>query len=320
MFARIALSMVLLVPPAPGEAGPPRLGGGFIQLQGWMMDMSPDDWKRELEAMRDVGLETIIIQYLQYGGHSFIPSDERATDPTREILRFADAHGMRVFLGTRADDGWWRWNAAYLDRSLAERKILIKTIHARYAAHRSFAGWYFTEEVSGNLSPERVRLLRGYFRSQSDYCKSLRAQPVAFAPYFSHLTPLESMRKIYDELLDGAGIDVMMLQDGVGARGWDRDLEERIVPFFRMFRTVCDRRGVALWSDLESFQRKDPAREGGFIATTPDRLIRQLRAVAPYVDRIVTFDFFHYMSPYRGERQRQLYEGYRRYLRRERAD
>jgi sugar phosphate isomerase/epimerase len=320
MFARLAVSMVLFVPLAPAAAAPPRLAGGFIQLQGWMMDLSPDDWRRELEAMRDVGLETIIIQYLQYGRHSFIPSDDRATDPTREILRFADAHGMRVFLGTRADEGWWHWDADYLDQSLAERKRLIRTIHARYAAYRSFAGWYFTEEVSGNLSPDRARLLRGYFRSQSDYCKALRAQPVAFAPFFSHLTPLESMRRIYDELLDGAGIDVVMLQDGVGARGWDRDLEERIVPFFRMFRAVCDRRGVALWSDLESFQRRDPAQEGGLVPTSPARLIRQLRAVAPDVDRIVTFDFFHYMSPHRGAQQRRLYDGYRRYVRGERAD
>ena len=38
--------------------------------------------------------------------------------------------------------------------------------------------------------------------------------------------------------------------------------------------------------------------------------MRQLAAVSPYVDKVVTFDFFHYMSPLRGEPQRRLYEGY----------
>jgi hypothetical protein len=315
MFARLAISMVLLVLSQPETAAAPRLGGGFIQLQGWMLKMPPDEWSRELDAMHAAGLDTIIIQYLQYGRQSFIPTEEKATDPTREILRFADAHGMRVFLGTKADDGWWNWDADFLERSLADRKRLIRAIHSRYAAHRSFAGWYLPEEVSGSLSPARVRLLRGYFRSQSDDCKALRNQPVAFAPYFSHLTSLDSMRTIYAELLDGAGIDVVMLQDGVGARGWDRDLEERIIPFFRMFREVCNRRGVALWSDLECFQRRRPEPHSGFVPTTPARLIRQLRAVAPHVDRIVTFDFFHYMSPHRGDPQRTLYEAYRRYQR-----
>jgi hypothetical protein len=319
LTTRLALSMLLALPPAPEEVAPPRLSGGFIQLQGWMMDLSPDDWRRELEAMHAAGLDTVIVQYLESGRHSFIPSDDRATDPTREILAFADAHGMRVFLGTKADEGWWNWDADYLERSLTDRRRLIRAIHARYGAHRSFAGWYLTEEVSGNLSPERVRLLRAYFRAQSDACKALRDQPVAIAPYFSHLTPLESMRAIYNELLDGAGIDVLMLQDGVGARGWDRDLEERIVPYFRLFREVCDRRGVALWCDLESFRRRDPERETGFVPTTPDRLIRQLRAVAPHVEAIVTFDFFHYMSPYRGAAQRELYEGYLGYLREARS-
>jgi hypothetical protein len=314
----VATSLATWSLPTSDPAAPPRLNGGFIQLQGWMMQLSPADWKRELEAMRAVGLETIVIQYLEHGRQSLIPSDDRATDPTHEILAFADDQGMRVFLGTKADEGWWHWDAAYLEKSLADRKRLTREIHERYAAHRSFAGWYFTEEVSGNLSPERVRLLRDYFRAQSDHCKALRDQPVAFAPYFSHLTPLESMRTIYDTLLDGAGIDLMMLQDGVGARGWDRDLEERIVPFFQMFREVCDRRGVSLWSDLESFQRKDPEKETGFVPTNPGRLIRQLNAVAPHVDQIVTFDFFHYMSPHRGPAQRALYEGYRAYLSHER--
>jgi hypothetical protein len=320
MIARLALSMALLAPSALEVAAPPRLGGGFIQLQGWMMELSPEDWRQEIEAMRAIGLDTIVIQYLQYNQQSLFPSDERTTDPTREILKLADAHAMRVYLGTKADEGWWHWDANYLDQSLADRKRLIRAIHQRYAAHRSFAGWYFTEEVSGNLAPDRVRLLRGYFRSQSDHCKALRNQPVAIAPYFSHLTPLASMRRIYDELLDGAGINVVMLQDGVGARGWDRDLEERIVPFFRMFREVCDHRGVALWSDLESFRRRDPEKETGFVPTTPARLIRQMRAVAPHVEKIVTFDFFHYMSPRRGAPQRELYGGYRDYLRAERAE
>src|SRR5262249_19576554 len=151
---------------------PPRLGGGFIQLQGWMMDLSPDAWNRELEAMHAAGLDLIIIQYLQSGRQSLIPADDRATDPTREILTFADAHGMRVFLGTKADDRWWGWDADYLKEALADRKRLTRAIHARYAAHRSFAGWYLTEEVSGGLSPERVRQLRAYFRAQSDHCKA----------------------------------------------------------------------------------------------------------------------------------------------------
>jgi hypothetical protein len=309
------LAALALMLPTEAVTAPPRLTGGFIQIQGWMMDLTPADWERELEALRAAGLDTIIVQYLATSRQTYMPSDPEASDPVRSILSFADAHGLTVFLGTRADDGWWEWDAAYLARALEDRKELTRAIHERYGAHRSFGGWYFTEEMSGNLSPERVVQLRDYFSALSRHVKGLRDQPVGLAPYFSHLTPVESMRSIYGSFLDGAGIDILMLQDGVGARGWDRDLEARIVPFFEMYREVCDRHGVALWSDLESFQRADPEREHGFVPTTPDRLRRQLAAVAPYVERIVTFDFFHYMSPHRGPAQRALYEGYLDYLR-----
>lgn len=313
MIATASLLLTLVLP-AEGPASPAvpataRLTGGFIQIQGWMVGLSPEDWQRELTALRDAGLDTIIVQYLRYNDSSYLPRDAENPDPVGHILDFADDHGLTVFLGTQADDGWWNWDEAYLERSLHERKALTRQIHERYGAHPSFGGWYFTEECSGGLTPERVALLRDYFRAQSDHCKGLRDLPVALAPYFSQLTPLESMRTIYRDLLDGAGIDILMLQDGVGARGWDEDLEERVVPFFQMFAEVCRERGVTLWSDLESF-RLEPGSRRRFVPADIDRVGRQIAAEAPYVATIVTFDFFHYMSPHRGEAQRRLYEAY----------
>lgn len=308
------LCATLLLGRAMAAEAPPRLAGGFIQLQGWMNKLTPEDWRREIDAMHRLGMTTIVIQYLQYNDVSLIPEDPTAVDPTGTILKLADDRGMTVFLGTAAEDGWWKWDADYLRGALERRRALTRKIVDRYGSHRSFAGWYFTEEASGFMSPEKTRQLRDYFRALSDHCKALREQPVAFAPFFSDLTPLEEMRRIYSELLDGAGIDIMMVQDGVGARGWDDALEAKVPPFFAMFRDVCRQTGVRLWCDLESFEREDPEKEFGFIPTEIERLERQLKAVAPYVEQIVTFDFFHYLSPYRGERQRALYEGYCRYL------
>lgn len=315
MIATAITLFLTLIPPdggpgAPVEPAPARLTGAFIQIQGWMMDLTPEDWERELVALRDAGLDTIIVQYLQYNDARYLPAAAADPDPIGWILDFTDAHGLTVFLGTTADEGWWRWDEAYLERALEERKALTREIHDRYGAHRSFAGWYFTEECSGGLTLERVALLRDYFRAQSDHCKSLRDLPTAFAPYFSDDTPLERMRTIYRDLLDGAGIDILMLQDGVGARGWDENLEERVVPFFQMFAEVCLERGVTLWSDLESF-RLNRGNRRRFVPADIDRISRQIIAEAPHVAKIVAFDFFHYMSPYRGDAQRRLYEAYR---------
>ena len=51
---------------------------------------------------------------------------------TREILRLADERGMTVYLGTAAEDGWWKWDEAYLAKALERRKELTRKVAGRY--------------------------------------------------------------------------------------------------------------------------------------------------------------------------------------------
>ena len=257
-----------------------RLEGGFIQLQGWMQDLSRQDWRHELSAMRRAGMNLVIIQYAAYNQHSYLPKQDGDADPIGTILSLADELNMKVFVGTKADDLWWNWDQTYLAEALIDRKNLVNEINQRYGQYQSFAGWYFTEECSGGLVPAQVGQLRAYFRALSDHCKALRKQPVAFAPFFSEVTPIDSLRTIYTELLDKAGIDIMMVQDGVGARGWESNFEKWVVPAFAMFAEVCKERQVSLWCDLESF-KQEPGGKKGFVPATPDRLDAPARGGLP---------------------------------------
>src|SRR5207302_1326478 len=102
---------------------------------------------------------------------------------------------------------------------------------------------------------------------------------------------------------------ILTVQDGVGARGWDASAQERVTPYFQAFRDACLAGGVEIWSDLESFRLKP---DKSFAPADAARIGRQLAAEAPFVDRFVTFDFFHYLSPRRGELQKTFYEAYLR--------
>lgn len=64
---------------------------------------------------------------------------------------------------------------------------------------------------------------------------------------------------------------------------------------------------------LECFRltNNNPSRPS-FAPAPPEQIVQQLKAISPYVERVVTFDFYHYMSPYRGEAQKELYDGYLR--------
>jgi hypothetical protein len=307
------------------------LSGGFIQYQDWMRKLDGPAWHNELSAMRRAGMDTVIIQWLKVNGSRFLPVDDKHTadkapaaaqeiDPTQVILDDADAHGMHVYVGLTMDDAWWQkaTDVDYLAQAARESVAVAEEAWRRYGGHRSFAGWYVPQETwDAAYTDAQVDRLRTFLRTISDHCKALSGgKPVACAPFFGGNVTPAVLEKVYAQLLDGAGIDILMPQDGVGAQGWETDVAGRVVPYFRAFRGACIANGVALWADLESFRLVHGAPKDKlptqFAPTDIERLKRQLVAEAPFVSKFVTFDVFHYLSPYRGAAQKRLYADYLR--------
>jgi hypothetical protein len=304
------------------ETGPHlALAGGFIQYQDWMRKLDAPAWRNELSAMRRAGMDLVIVQWLKVNGSRFLPANAAEIDPTQIILDDADAHGMQVYVGLAMDNGWWQkaTDADYLEHAADESMAVAAEAWRRYGSHRSFAGWYVPQETwDAPYTNDQIGRLRAFLRKISDRCKALsHGKPVAFAPFFGGETVPSVVEKVYGQLLAGAGIDILMPQDGVGARGWEgADVAGRVVPYFGAFRGACLANGITLWADLESFrlvhgEPKDN-RPTQFEPTDIGRLKQQIVAEAPFVSKFVTFDFFHYLSPYRGAAQRRLFEDYLR--------
>lgn len=275
-------------------------------------------------------------------------SDDRsAVDPTEIILRYADAHGMKVFLGLWAG----AWDSGKVEAAdptlLAGAKDnsdrVAETAWKRYGKHRSFAGWYIQQEIWNiawdNAQNERMST---FFREVGNYCKGLDSnnKPVAISPYFSTDAGVQEEDKVAEiytlflkgsDSVRGAGVNVVMLQDGVGARCWKTggDIEGNVRPFFRAFYRAATAAGVELWGNIETYRTvaggciDNYSGRNEFTAkpTDIDRLKSQLEAAAvpfddgqPIFKKLVTFDFFHYMSPLHGcnssEERRRLYSNY----------
>ncbi len=309
-------AMALFMPKAAAaqaSADGLRLDGTFIQYQSWMKTLDATAWQKELETMRRARLRLLFIQWLQYNQTRFFPADNGANDATEIILSFADRQGMQVFLGLAMDDGWWNKSADanYLQATADTSGKIADEIWQRYGKHPSLAGWYIPQETwDGSYTDAQTTALRSFFRRVSDHCKQLSGgKPVSFAPFFSGSVTPDAMGIFYKKLLDGAGLDILLLQDGVGAQGWDTEVADRVTPCFRALRNACLTTGVAFWSDLESFHlaSADPLR---FTPADIGRLCQQLAVEAPFVQHVITFDFFHYLSPYRGLAQKQFDEDY----------
>lgn len=293
-----------------------RLHGTFIQYQPWMLELDAEEWHAELDAMRRAGLDTLVIQWLEADSQRYFGSDT-AVDPTAIILDYADAHGMCVFLGLSHVKKWFVWpkEGQFPDALVARNAAFAQQVWQHYGKRRAFAGWYIPQEIMlWGIPRVWLTLLTDYLQRVSTTCKEFSGgKPVAIAPYFDGKAPPETVGRDLARLLGDSGIDIVMLQDGVGARGWDDDVE-RVRPYFRACRDACLEMGAELWSDLECFRlvRADPAtgRKQGFVPADAERIGRQLAAEAPFVERFVTFDFFHYMSPQRGPAQEKLFKDY----------
>lgn len=346
----------------PKSATPTRdtsmksITGGFIQYQGWMIKngrnptgLDERAWENEIEAMRTAKMDTIIIQRLEADGESFIPAadDRSAVDPTEVILKYADRHGMKVYLGLWAGP----WDQGQVEK--ADPVLLANTrdnsfrvadaAWKRYGGHRSFAGWYIQQEI-WNIAwePAQNERMRTFFREVSDYCKGLgrNNKPVAISPYFNPevgASEEDEVAGIYtlflkgSDSVKGAGVDILMLQDGVGARCWKTkdEIEGNVRPFFRAFYRATQAAGVELWGNIETFRTvaggciDNYSGRNEFTARPTDvgRLKSQLEVASvnfedgqPTFKKLVTFDFFHYMSPLHGcntsEERRRLHSDY----------
>lgn len=319
---RNLLKLILVFIPFFASAKGPSMDGTFIQLQSWMTKIPAQEWHRDLNAMRAAGIKTLVLQWLQYDADRFYPVNVEGVDPIEEILTYADNAGMDVYLGLVFDSRWWKlWdNDDFLESTARRNAKFAKKIWKRYGHHKSISGWYLPFElIDSDYDQDTAESLKGFLRTMARACRKLsgRHTPVAASVFFQgNYSPYDT-EKILTQVLKGSELSVLMVQDGVGANsGWATQIEEKVVPYLKAYQNVSRTIGAQMWTVVESFESVRDAAGQPIDRVPADlaRLLTQIEAAKPVSERIITFDFFHYMSPFRGERQRVLYEAYMEFL------
>jgi hypothetical protein len=294
---------------------PDRLSGGFIQPYLSMIEgpqkLSSAQWKNVLQAMLDIKMDTVIIQFLQNADKNsvanFIPENSRTPDIAEEIFAFAEKNKMSVFVGLKYYLYWGPNDSmvndpAWRKKESAANVDLVNNVYNRYVKKypETFGGWYIPQEL-GN-EPEwysKISELTGFFKPIVDECrKKTPKKPVAASPYFNpsgFLTP-EKFAAGYKSFLKAVKLDIIMLQDSVGERSiWEVNFESDLKPYYEAMAKMCREEKVRFWGDIESFTV--PSKDVR-VPADAERVSAQVHVAAQYVEKQVTFDFFHYMNPY----------------------
>jgi hypothetical protein len=286
---------------------PVKFSAAFIQLDDSSAiqpssRLDQKKWGEVLTAMRAAQFDTVIIQQVGYhkDGKDYIAlRPGEADDAIEAILAEADRLGMTVYLGS--------WNVGlsetdlksddHLDAASKRSLELLDVIkrHPAYTDHQSLGGWYLPVEPWNYIETgEETRRLRDhYLIPLSRACKAIVDKPVAFSCYFNpkgYAAPRQT-RDTYKALLKGAGVDILLPQDGVGERSIsDRECRD----YFEAFKQACDDQGVKMWPVLECFTKvaKDVR-----VPCDPKRLVSQFENAHGLGESFAAYDFFHYMNP-----------------------
>ncbi len=273
--------------------------GAFLQFDAVNLGWSEKQWDSELASMRKMGMDTLIIDAIARDDSAFGKVDGYPLfakcgtgDPLQTILDASLKYHIKVFVGLYA----WNWDSqtsADFEEFGKRCRGVAESVWRQYGKHKAFGGWYILGWELGNVSvADNVGVLL-YSQVVSQLRTLSPKMPVVMAPYFSLDATPEQMEKYWENALPLIKPDILALQDGVGC---DRKLTpENVKPYFKAVANACKSAKIKFWADVEVFDI--PA---GWKPAPADRIVEQLRSVTPYVEKIVIWEYNHYLSPVRG--------------------
>lgn len=294
----------------------PRITGTFldeithdIPSQNW----GPEEWRREFELYTRIGIDTVIIIRAGYQNKCIFPARSIPDllpvyeDLGELFLSLADEYSLSLFFGTY-DSGhyWWQrtwWKEVDLNRAFIDEVV------ERFGHHKSFKGWYLTHETSKN-DAHIIEL----FNQIGGHCKQALDRPVLISPYPQGAKQGGGGVMTLDESFDHwdrifaetrGAFDLCAFQDG--------QIHYQELPLFiEGIGELGRKHGVTLWSNLETFDRDMPIK----FPPADWRYLRfKLEAAAKVAEKIVTFEFPHFMSPHSCyPAAHNLFERYRRFV------
>ena len=273
-----------------------------IPSQNWGFEK----WDRDFEAMKKMGIDTVVMIRGAFGRYMTFRSEmlmkyegnymyEPAFDLLGMFLDLSDKHDMKFYCGI-FDTGRY-WLSGDYNKEVEINKLFLDEIQEKYGHHKSFYGWYLSQEVS-----RRTGGIVESFAQIGKHAKSISGgKPCLISPYIHGLktdqvmsgdkaTSVDQHIKDWTDILAGikGAVDILAFQDG------QVDYHE-LKDYLTANRELTEKFGMDCWTNVESFDRDMPIR---FLPIRWDKLIKKLiHSQEAQMSKALTFEFSHFMSP-----------------------
>lgn len=291
--------------------------------------------------------DTASITLADYSITTYYPSRiegvKKSTDCLTKLFEQCKKHGYKLYIGMgNTAEGW-----PFFDFGNSKNKEVFREVCEKFALiaediyniyyndySEVFAGFYFVPEMynSSMFDTDKNRAtyvdgmaygLEVVFDKLNHLNKEL---PFIFSPYLNIFggswvsKNSENIGKFWTDFLREADFrdgDILCPQDSCGAGGMDIDNLKEYTQMYKKATIDCGKK-IKFWSNCETFiQPNDDfiSRNEGvnyWGSATVKRIINQFEITGEYAEKVITFAFPHYQSPYNNVSG--FYETYLNYL------
>ena len=294
---------------SPGIASAARsINAAFLQPSNITLSYTSEQFQDEFTRMKDIGIDTIIIQRAAFDDKAYYPS--KYLNPIKpewiqNMLKNAEDLGMGVYIGLPQPKNWFvaAKTKEFYDNLYSQTIQYAAELFSLYGQNRAVKGWYIPFEFSVDMIGDRQ--LSQFISSLSRELKRItKGQKIILSPYLgkrkTSLTPGLTSQWVtqWSIFLSKISVDIIAIQDSVGASGND---PSTAAEYLRIISRAFTNQPTSLWATVESFGK-------GYVSAPYNRLVEQINSEGPYVSGLAVFDFSHYMNPERGENASSLYK------------
>jgi hypothetical protein len=265
-----------------------------IPYQNW----GPTEWDADFAAMKAFGIDTVIIIRAGYR--------DRATFNSRVLrkrhahllvqedlvglfLSLSEKYGMKLFFGTY-DSGEY-WHSGQAQKEVDINKAFTEEFFENYGDSPALGGWYICHEI--NSFDETVMKV---YEQLATHLRALKQMPILISPYIKGIKQFDdaiSLDKHTEEWtqvfarIQGL-VDIVAFQDGHVDYPVLKD-------YLQVNASLARNHGLTSWSNVESFDRDMPIK---FPPIGWPKLRYKIDAAKEAgVDKLITFEFSHFLSP-----------------------
>lgn len=258
----------------------------------------PDEWRRDFASMKADGIDTVVLNRAGYKDRATFESKVLRKqhphlivqeDLVALFLGLAAEHGISLWFGTYDSGEYWQQGKHQKEADL--NRAFADEVWERYGRSSAFRGWYLSHEIDA-FDDGAMRV----HAELSGHLKAISGLPILVSPDLRGPKQSPEARtlaqrerewgQVYASLQ--GKVDVVAFQDGT-------------VPFAELpdhlaaNAALARRHGLASWSNVESFDRDVHVKFPPI--AWPKLRYKMESALAAGVDKLITFEYSHFLSP-----------------------